>query len=351
MKIRPEQLDAHLKKALAPIYLAFGDEPLLVQEARDAVRAAAHERGHDERLVMEAEAGFDWDALRLASDNLSLFTQRRLIDLRLHNAGPGQAGGRALADYAARPPEDTVLLVSAGKLDKKAQGSEWFKALEQHGITVAVWPVTAARLPAWTGQRLRARGLQADEAAVSLIAGRTEGNLLATMQEIEKLCLLYDGGRVGAREVAQAVGDSARFSVYDLADTALAGDTAKVVRIVEGLRGEGVEPVLVLWALAREIRQCCQMARDRDKGLSVDKVLAAHRVWDKRKSLAKACLARYPARTWCALLHQAARVDRILKGGEAGSVWHELLKLGVSVAGAPVVPAGGLDAPAVTTNR
>lgn len=339
MRIRAEQLGEHLKKALAPIYLVFGDEPLLVQEACDAIRAAARGRGHDERLVMEAEAGFDWGGLRLASDNLSLFTQRRLIELRLYNASPGQAGGRALTDYAARPPEETVLLVSAGKMDKKAQGSEWFKALEQQGVAIPVWPVAAPRLPAWIKGRLRAKGVQADDAAVSLIAGRTEGNLLAAMQEIDKLCLLHGQGRIGAREAALAVGDSARFSVYDLADTALAGDAAKVIRIVGGLRSEGVEPVLVLWALAREIRQFYLMARDCDKGTAVDKVLAAHRVWDKRKSLAKTCLTRYPARKWRGLLHQAARADRVLKGEEAGSIWHELLKLSVSIAGAPVVPA------------
>lgn len=339
MNLRPEQLGAHLNKALAPVYLVFGDEPLLVQEACDAVRAAARVRGHDERLIMEADAGFDWDALRHASDNLSLFTQCRLIDLRLRGTAPGQAGGRALADYAARPPDDTVLLVSAGKLDKKAQAGGWFKALEQQGIAVAVWPVTGARMPAWIGQRMRARGMKPDEAAVSLIAGRTEGNLLGAMQEIDKLSLLYGEGPVGAREAARAVGDSARFSVYDLADTALAGDAAKVIRIVEGLRGEGVEPVLVLWALAREIRQFYLMACDRDKGMAVEKILAAHRVWDRRKSLAKTCLTRYPARKWRGLMHQAARADRVLKGVEAGSEWQELLKLSVALAGAPAVPA------------
>lgn len=337
MKLRPEQLGVHLTKALASVYLIFGDEPLLVQEACDAVRAAARARGHDERLVLEAEAGFDWDALRHASDNLSLFTQRRLIELRLYGA-PAQAGVRALADYAARAPDDTVLLVSAGKLDKKAQAGEWFRALEQQGVVVTVWPVTAVRLPAWIRERMRARGLKADAAAVSLIAGRTEGNLLGTIQEIDKLVLLHGRGAVGAREAALAVGDSARFSIYDLVETAMAGDVARVMRIVEGLRGEGVEPALVLWALAQELRQLCRMSRDRERGLAVDKVLAVHRVWDRRKSLAKACLTRYPACKWRELLHQAARVDRILKGAETGSRWHELLKLSVSMAGAPVVP-------------
>ncbi len=148
MRIRAEQLGEHLKKALAPIYLVFGDEPLLVQEACDAIRAAARGRGHDERMVMEAEAGFDWGGLRLASDNLSLFTQRRLIELRLYNASPGQAGGRALTDYAARPPEETVLLVSAGKMDKKAAGQ---RVVQGPGATGRRHPGVARGRPAPAG--------------------------------------------------------------------------------------------------------------------------------------------------------------------------------------------------------
>lgn len=342
MKVRLEQLNDHLRKTLAPLYVVYGDEPLLVQEACDVIRGAARGQGYDERLVMEADAGFDWESLRHASDNLSLFTQRRLVELRLYNGKAGAAGGRALTDYAARPAADTVLLVVAGKLEGPAsQRPEWLKALEHHGVAIQVWPVKHDRLPAWIAARMRDRGMQADAAAVSLIAARTEGNLLASVQEIEKLSLLYGQGRLGAREAVAAVTESARFNLYDLVDGALAGDVPRVVRIVDGLRAEGAAPALVLWALAQEIRRLYGMTRDRDQeGMSIDQVLTRYKAWDSRKALARGCLTRYSLHKWRRLTHEAARVDRTLKGMEEGDAWDELLKLSVSMAGAEL----GLEA-------
>ena len=254
MKLRFEQLSEHLQQGLRPIYLLSGDEPLQLGEAADAIRAQARAQGFAEREVMHVEAGFDWNALAAASDTLSLFAEQRLIDLRLPSGKPGKEGGAALAEYAANPPQDTVLLITSGKLDKNAAKAKWYKALDSAGVTLQVWPVEANQLPRWVGQRMRARGLSASPEAAQLLAERVEGNLLAAAQEIEKLLLLYGESSVDAEMVEQGVADSARYDIFELVDTALLGDAPRVARIMEGLHGEGVEPILILWALVREIR-------------------------------------------------------------------------------------------------
>ncbi len=338
MKIRPEQINDQLRKGLAPVYMVFGDEPLLVQETCDAVRSAARRQGYDERVVMDVDAGFDWEALRHLSDNLSLFTQRRLVDLRLPGGKPGQAGAKVLAEFAVRPPADTLLLVSCGRLEKGTYTSQWFKALDQHGVTVQAWPLTLDRLPGWIAARMRAKGMRADPAAAALIAAYTEGNLLAAVQEIEKLHLLYGDESINAEQAAAAVTESARFNIYDLGEAALAGDVARVVRIVDALRGEGVAPSLVLWALVQEARAFYLMSWQLAGGANMEQVLASQRIRrDKRAALARQALKRYPPARWQGLLRQAAHVERVIKGQRAGSVWGELLQLGTALAGAECV--------------
>ncbi len=344
MKIRAEQISEHLRKGLAPMYMVYGDEPLLVQETCDAVRAAARGQGYDERVVMDVDPGFDWEALRHLSDNLSLFTQRRLVDLRLPGGKPGQAGAKVLAELAARPPQDTLLLVSSGRLEKSAYTSQWFKAVERHGVTVQLWPVTLDRLPGWIAARMRAKSMRADPATASLIAAYTEGNLLAAVQEIEKLHLLYGGDSINAEQAAAAVTESARFNIYDLGEAALAGDVARVVRIVNALRGEGVAPPLVLWALVQEARTFYLMSWQLAGGANMEQVLATQRISrDKRAAMARQALKRYPAARWQGLLQRAAHVERVIKGQRAGSVWGELLQLGTALAGAEsVTPAAAV---------
>jgi len=339
MRLKAEQIEAHLRRGLAPVYLVSGDEPLLVQEACDAIRARARKDDYSERDVLHVEAGFDWNALTAASNTLSLFAERRLIELRLPKAKPGDAGGKALVAYAERPPEDTVLLVIAGKLDAQAQRTKWVTALEGAGVFVQVWPVAVKQLPAWIQQRMRARGMQPEREAVTLLAERVEGNLLAAAQEIDKLELLYGRGPIDAQQVARAVADSSRFDVYGLVDAALAGEGARAARIVAGLRGEGIDPVLVLWALAREIRGLAGMAYDLGGGQKLDQVVAAHRVWKSRQPLVKQGLKRLPAAGWWRLLDHAGTIDRMIKGALPGNAWDELLQLSLSLAGKPFVEA------------
>jgi len=217
MKLRFNQLKASLDKHLAPVYLITGDEPLQVMLAADAVRGAARARGYDERLILDAETGFDWGALREAATSLSLFAQRRVLDLRMP-AKPGAAGASALTEYARRPSPDTVLLVQCGKLDRAALSSAWAKALERAGVMLQVWPLAAAETAQWIQARLTEKNLKVSEDALALLAERGQGNLLAANQEVEKLSLLYGGTRdreaLGVTEILADVADSARFNVF-----------------------------------------------------------------------------------------------------------------------------------------
>jgi DNA polymerase III subunit delta len=333
MRLQPQGLPAHLTRGLTRVYLVFGDEPLLVNEAVDAIRACARERGHNERVVFTAEPGFDWGTLQRVSQNLSLFSARQLIELRLPTGKPGDAGSQALQRYAAAPPEACLLLVSAPKLDGQAQKSAWFKAIEQAGAVIPVKHVEAPHLPAWIAGRMRSRGLQASSEAAALLAARVEGNLLAAAQEIEKLYLLHGNGKIGAEAVLDAVTDSARFTVYDLVESALLGDAPRVARILNGLRGEGVEPPLALWALTRELRGLATMAHALEGGDDIEPVLARHGIWQQRKASVKASLRRHPARQFQRMLQRAGACDQVIKGIQPGRPWDELLQLALTLAG------------------
>ncbi len=334
MNLKPEQLGAHLQRGLAPIYVISGAEPLLVQEAADAVRTAARERGYTDREVLQVAAGFDWDGLLQSAASPSLFAERRILELRLAAAKPGEAGARALLAYAARPAEDVLLMVVCGKLEKDSRQSRWLSALEQAGVAVQVWPVSPQALPQWIAARMRQRGLQPTADAVALLAGRVEGNLLAAAREVDKLVLLHEGGAIDAAAVAAAVSDSARFDVFALVDAALTGDAARSLRILDGLRAEGVEAVLVVWALARELRLVAGVAFAQSRGASPERALQAAKVWQQRQAVIGAAVRRAasgPA-PWRALLLHCARVDRMVKGVEAGSPWDELLQLVLKMA-------------------
>lgn len=337
MQIRPEQLDAHLKKTLAPVYFISGDEPLRVLEAADAVRTAARAQGFTERDVLSVQPGFDWNRLLDGAGNLSLFAERRVLDLRLPTGRPGDAGAQALREYAARPPQDTLLLVTAGKLESAARSSKWVQALGQAGVVVFVWPLQAGELPAWVQARMRRCGLEPTPEAVRMLADRVEGNLLACVQEIDKLYLLRGAGPVTEADILQLVADHARYDVYGLADAALAGQAARCVHILQGLQAEGTAPPVVLWALARELRTLAGMAAEVAGGSALPAVLAKYRVWANRKNLVGQALRRLPAARCRSLLRQCARLDRVCKGQAAGNPWDELLQLTMQLAGKPVL--------------
>lgn len=337
MKLSPAQLNKHLQGQLAPVYIVSGDDPLLCQEAADAIRGAARQQGYDERQVFSADANFDWGNLLLAGASLSLFAQRRLLELRLPSGKPGDKGAAALIEYCANPAEDTLLLISLPKLDGSAQKTKWGKALIEGGHCqfIQIWPVDAQQLPQWINQRLSQAGLTAQRDAVDMIAARVEGNLLAAAQEIEKLKLLADGSQITVETVQAAVADSARFDVFGLVDAILNGEAAHALRMLEGLRGEGVEPPVILWALARELRLLAGLAQQFSQGVPLDKAFSQARppVWDKRRPLVSKALQRLSAQRWAMLLQDAQRIDAQIKGQAQGSPWTSLARLSLLMAG------------------
>lgn len=332
MRRNPEQLLASLDRGLAAVYLVTGDEPLQRMECADAVRVAARRQGFDERLVFDSSTGIDWSQLRFQADSLSLFASRRLIEIRLHEPKVGADGGEALRDYCAHPADDTVLLISAPKFDSRSQGAEWFKGIERTGDVVAVWPLRVDEMPRWIAQRLRAAGLQATPDAVRLIADRVEGNLLAAVQDIEKLSLLAGGREIDVDAVIAAVGDSARFDLFALADTALGGDAVRAVRILRGLKDEGAEPVLICWSLARELRAACALGGNgRPEAL-----MPGYRLFGPREGILRNAARRLGIGSLRRLVREATRIDRVAKGAAAGDVWDDLTALCLAMAGKPL---------------
>lgn len=337
MKLNSAQLGKHLQGNLSPVYVVSGDEPLLCQEAADAIRAATRQQGFSERQVFNADNNFDWGNLLQAGASLSLFADKRLLELRLPNGKPGDKGAAALLEYLARPAEDTVLLISLPKLDGSAQKTKWGKALIEGAQTqfVQIWPVEANQLPQWIRQRLAQSGLSASAEAVDMIAVRVEGNLLAAAQEIEKLKLLAEGTQIDVDTVHASVADSARFDVFGLIDASLNGEAAHALRMLEGLRGEGVEPPVILWALAREIRLLATIAQHYAQGMPLEKAFSSSRppVWDKRRPLVSKALQRLSASRWAALLQDAQQIDAQIKGQAPGDAWSGLGLLTLNICG------------------
>jgi DNA polymerase III subunit delta len=329
MKVRPDQLKQHLKKGLQAIYFVAGDEPLQVIESADAIRAECREKGFSEREVMDVDAHFDWNLLLDAGNSMSLFAEQRILELRMPTGKPGKAGAQVLQEYAQRPADDAVLIISSGKLDGSSKNTKWFKALDQAGVVVQSWPVSIHELPRWIEQRMRSKGLRPTAEAVAILAERVEGNLLAAAQEVDKLYLIFGESEIGLEQMTSAVADSARYTIYDLVDSMLAGDVARTSRIVGGLKSEGVEMVLALWAISREVRMITGIA---EANMSQDAAMSKARVWDNRKILVKKALSRHHVMRWKFFLKRCARIDKVIKGVAPGRPWDELLMLTTQIA-------------------
>ena len=267
--LRLEQLQAHLERELRPLYVIHGDEPLLALEAGDAIRARARANGFSERLVLAAERGFDWNELGASGASLSLFGDKKLIELRLVSGKPGSDGAEAIEAFCAKLPPDALTLVALPRLDRAGQASPWFKALEAKGVVVNVYPVERARLPEWIAARLARQKQSAARDTLQFLADCVEGNLLAAHQEIQKLALLLPAGELDFDAVREAVLNVARYDATKLTEAMLSGERARLARMLEGLRGEGEAPPRVLWLLAEEIRAICRVQDGLAKGRSL----------------------------------------------------------------------------------
>ena len=338
MRTTPESLQGVLAKGPLPrACLVTGVEPLLIDEACRLVRARARQDGYGEREVHFIEKGFDWDALLADAASLSLFANLRLIELKFRNA-PDAAAGKNLAQLAAHPPQDTLLLV-AGELEPKSQKSAWVNEFERQGLVVVAAEMTRERLPDWIAKRLQQHGITLEPEAAELLADRVEGNLLAAQQEIERIALLKPGATLDADAVAEVVADNARFDVFELATAAFAGNALRALRILDGLRGEGREPPLILWALLNDLRALSRVLQHAPNDRNIDGIFRAEQVWGSRQGPLRVALRRLRREDIDQLIGAAARADRVAKGSLRGDAWVEITGLVARIAGVPLAAA------------
>lgn len=322
--LSPDALIAALGKGLAPLYLIHGEEALLALEAADALRQAAREQGYQEREVLTVEAGFDWSQLRDAMSSVSLFAERKLLEIRIPNGKPGTEGAEALQQLAAQPPQDTVTLITLPKLERAQQQSKWFQALEKLAVTAEARLVGRAELPGWITRRLKAQGQVLGGEALAFFVDRVEGNLLAARQEVDKLALLYPAGELTLEQLRAAVANVARFDVFHLSESWLAGDVPRVLRMLDGLMAEGEAPVLVLWSLTEDVRMLLRLRQGLKDGRNARDMARELRLWGDKQRLAEPALRRIGPRKLMTALDECARIDRQIKGVEAGDPWQTM---------------------------
>jgi DNA polymerase-3 subunit delta len=322
MRLRANQLKTNLEKAVASIYLICGDEPLQLGEAADAVRKIAKQAGYENREIFTVDANFNWKGFLESAASLSIFSDRKIIDLRIPSGKPGTEGAKVIVKYCEKPPVDTLLLITAGKIAKASEKTRWFQALDKAGIVLQVWPLEGRDLLQWLQQRLQDKGLQADQIALQLLTSRVEGNLLAAAQEIEKLYVLYGSEKqLTEQDILSAVADSSRYDVFKLVDSALAAQTQRTHRIMQGLKAEAVAEPVVLWALSREARTLTKIKELLAQGERRDNAYRKNQVWGNRQKLLDSALTRLSYQHLEKILLLAAKADRQIKGETIGDAW------------------------------
>ena len=341
MQVRAEALDAHLEKSLASLYVIASDEHLLAMEAADRIRKKARSTGFSEREVLIVDRYFKWGELTSTQQSMSLFGDKKLIELRIPTGKPGKEGGQALQDYAANcaaaaSADETLTLITLPKLDWAAQKSAWVTALQRAAVYIDIPVVERPQLASWIGQRLAAQGQSADKISLDFMVERVEGNLLAAHQEIRKLGLLYPEGRLSAEQVQDAVLNVARYDVFKLSEAMLSGDVARLVRMLEGLKGEGEALPLVLWAVTEEIRILLKLKLGVNDGRPLAVLMKEYRIWGPRERLIPNAIARVTLKTLQTAMHEAAQIDKLIKGlrarAFAGDPWDALLQLAMQIA-------------------
>ena len=331
MLLKGEQLAAHLERELRPLYIAYGDEPLLVIEAADTIRAKARQQGYSEREVLTVLPHFDWNQLLAAGGNLSLFGDKKLVDLRIPTGKPGKEGSTALQQWCSNLSLDNLLLVTLPELDWREEKAVWFTTLLNAGVAIKLNAPPLAELPGWIAGRLRRQQQSADMDSLKFIADRVEGNLLAAHQEILKLGLLYPTGALTMAQIREAVLNVARYDLDGLREALLAGDVARLTRTLDGLMHEGEPPPLVLWAMSEEIRTLTAVRGALDRGKPLEMALKDAKVWGPRLNPVKKALQRLSTATLEGALQHAGKIDRLVKGAGQGNIWEEFLRLGMSL--------------------
>ena len=339
MKIKPEQLSRTLSSNNLPLYWLSGDEPLLMQEAADLIRTQYREKGYIEREIFNVDKNFDWGQFLQSIGNLSLFAEKKIIELRLSTAKMEDAGKKAIQHYLSELSPDYLILLSGPKLEVATLKTNWFTAIEKHGVFVQIWPIKTEELSTWLEKRLRREGIQADNEAIHLLGDKVEGNLLAAMQEIEKLKLLASATgkntvQLDAKTVMQVVADSSRYSAYQLIDAGLLGEVSRTQKMLARLKNEGIFPLIILNAICRELRTLLPMLEKKREGQGVNAIIQSARVWYNRKQAVAAALARLDTQIIWELLDHSRLIDQSIKGLSKADPWIELSLLLLNLSGA-----------------
>lgn len=325
MKLTTQQLEQQLTKSLAPIYLLSSDEILLVQDNCDLIREKAIANGYSDfiKITCDTHTAIE-EHLFTAAQSLSLFATKKLIEFNFHHFKFGAAQGKFFQSYAEKPAPDVIIVIRTNKIDAKSEKSAWFQAFLKHITFVAIWPVTGAQLPQWTLQRANKMGLTLSRENAELIAQQAEGNLLAMQQELEKLFLYQLSPPEKNSKLSQTLTDNARFTVFDLVESMAASNHTRSLRILKNLNEEDVEPTLILWALAREIRTLTEMSYAIKNGSSIAALFNQFHIYEKRQNTVRSFLQRVSLEKCHELLLKAAKIDRIIKGAATGNVWNEM---------------------------
>ncbi len=336
MKLKPEQLKSHLSNQLLPVYLINGDDALLVQECCDEIRKKCRSEGFTERLSWHADRQFDWSQLLEEAGSLSLFGDKKIIEIRIDNGKPGDKGSKAIDQFCQATSDDTVLLIITCRLDAATQKRKWVTAADKTGGMITLWPISGDQLPSWIQSRSRQIGLTLDQESIALLTERVEGNLLAAKQELEKLTLLCPDGHVTPEQVTQSVADSARFDIFNLTDECIKGESKHALHVLQGLKSEGTEPPVILWALTRDLRVIYELSNANRLGQPPKAIFSTHRVIAKRQGLLSRTASRIPHSQLNQLVKLSERIDQAIKGNKQhGSSWELLAEFVLLLSGHP----------------
>lgn len=327
MKLKQQQLSSNLQEGLQPIYLISGDETLLVQESCDLIRSKCKEQGFTERETHQIDAKFNWDEVLLSANTLSLFSDKKLVELHCQSEKIGDSGSKCLQALIHELNPDTIFLVIMPKLASAQQQSKWFKAVDAAGITLPIWPIDRANLPSWIQNRLHQYGLNASNDAVNFIADNVEGNLLAAKQEIEKLRLLVKTDTLDLETVTEMVSNSSRYTIFNLTDKCLAGDLTAALRTLGGLKSEGTEAIRVLWILTHELRVLHRLQTAQQQGQPLTQAMRSERIFDSRQNMIQSALRRLSKSRIETLLRKSRLIDQSIKGIKKESPWMLLEQL------------------------
>ncbi|HLD09221.1 MAG TPA: DNA polymerase III subunit delta, partial [Methylophilaceae bacterium] len=327
MRLQPQQLKQHLEQGLKPLYVLTGDEPLAQRECLDELRRAARDSGVDERASLTVDRYFNWQQISAFGQSISLFASQRLLEISIPSGKPGVEGSKVLQALAAKPIEDTVVIIILPKIDWKDQKSAWYSSLEQSSVFLVLQEIGAQQLPQWIAKRLAAQNQQTDAATLEFIAHQVEGNLLAAHQEIQKLGLLYPEGVLAGEAVREAVLNVSRYDAFQLGEAVLAGDSERTVRILQGLQDEGAQPVAVMNPLLWVLGPLVKIKQAEARGESISTVMQQARIYGDRQNLVKHAVTRLSMRQLQAALFKLAEIDKTAKGLLKGDAWLEISRL------------------------